>query len=49
MFSAASQIVEAELFFGALFLYSFLFDFKFCFSHVTDSAPAFLTFIMHCQ
>ena len=46
MFSAASQIAEAELFFGALYLYSFLFVFKFCFSHVTESAPAFLTLMV---
>ena len=38
MFSAASQIAEAELFFGAFYLYSFLFDIKFCFSHVTEES-----------
>jgi len=37
MFSAASQIAEAELFYGALYLYPFLFVFKFCFSHVHNT------------
>ena len=54
MFSAASQIAEAELFFGALYLYSLvrvarllspLSVFKFCFSHVTEPAPGFLAFL----
>ena len=48
--SAASQIVEKELFVRALYLYSEsgkvtlspCFVFKFCLSHVTASAPAFL-------
>ena len=49
-FSAASQIAEAELFFQALYLYSEsgkvtlspCLVFKFCLSHITVSAPAFL-------
>ena len=47
MFSAASQIAEAEISFGALYLYYFLLVFKSCFCHITESAPAFLTFITH--
>ena len=52
MFSKASQIAEAELLFWSLVslffflrvakLLSPLFVFKFCFSHDTVSAPAFL-------
>ena len=33
MFSAANQIAEAELFFGAMYLYSVLFDWVVNFDH----------------